>query len=106
MQFSMKIKKEHDLRVTRWISEEARPLHIIEDPGLKEWVEHLTGGAYTPPCFDTVRSYLFELSACERNVIKKEIKDLQRQGMSLTLPACLLSFWPALLFLSLILIIP
>ena len=79
------MKKEHDLRVTRWISEEARPLSIVEDRGLREWVESLTGGAYTPPCFDTVRTYIFELASNERSFIKKEIKDLKRQGKTLIL---------------------
>ena len=54
-----------------WISEEARPLSIVEDTGLREWVELLTSGAYTPPCFDTVRTYILELASSERASIKK-----------------------------------
>ena len=65
-----------------WISEEARPLSIVEDTGLREWVELLTSGASTPPCFDTVRTYILELASSERASIKKEVKDLKRQGSS------------------------
>ncbi len=65
-----------------WIAEEARPLSIVEDTGLREWVEMLTSGAHIPPCFDTVRTYILELASSERASIKKEVKDLKRQGSS------------------------
>ena len=79
---SLKAKKNHDLVVTRWISEAARPLSIVDDPGLHELISGLTGGAYTLPCFDTVKNYIFELSAYERKLIKQEVKDLMQQGSS------------------------
>ena len=38
-----------------------RPMQIVEDPALRDWLQYVSGQAYMPPCRETIAALVHEL---------------------------------------------
>jgi hypothetical protein len=47
----------------RWVAKCMRPVSIVEDVELKEWISYLSRGSYLPPCRATVKTKIRQRAA-------------------------------------------
>lgn len=47
----------------RWVAKRMRPVRIVEDVELREWIDYVSRGAYQPPSRATVKTKIRQKAA-------------------------------------------
>ena len=56
--FSIKTKREADLKATEWLLESHGSLHATENKRHRAYASFISGGAYTAPCYRTIKNHV------------------------------------------------
>jgi hypothetical protein len=80
--FSIKPKREADLKATEWLLESHRPpLHATENKRHRAYASFISGGAYTAPCYRTIKNHTAMLGTDGRQLSADFVRRLAADGI-------------------------
>ena len=74
----------------KWIVKSTRPLSITHDPLLKQYINAISGGRYTPPTVPTIEHLICQMSAASHADITKDVEALTADGV---MPSVAADIW-------------
>ena len=81
--FSIKTKREADLKATEWLLESHGSLHATENKRHRAYASFISGGAYTAPCYRTIKNHTTMLGTDGRQLSADFVRRLAADGSSL-----------------------
>ena len=79
--FSIKTKREADLKATEWLLDSHGSLHATENKRHRAYAAFISGGAYTAPCFRTIKNHTTMLATDGRQSSTDFVSDLANDGI-------------------------
>ena len=79
--FSIKTKREADLKATEWLLDSHGCLHATENKRHRAYASFISGGAYTSPCYRTVKNHTTMLGTDGRQLSVDFVRHLANDGM-------------------------
>lgn len=79
--FSIKTKREADLKATEWLLKSHGSLHATQNKKHRAYATFIPGGAYTAPCYRTIKNHTAMLSTGGRQLSADSVRCLVADGI-------------------------